>query len=91
MSPKLEMPRPEPSAAAADEPIPPEVESILGLLAAQVGTPWDAVDRRHVAAAIQRHRDLAAAMRRVSLANGDEPALMFAPLRDTARVEGDDR
>lgn len=91
MSPSRETPRPEPSAAAADEPSSPEVESILDLLAAQVGEPWEAVDRRQVAAAIMRHRNLAVAMRKVSLANDDEPALTFAPLHEVERIAGGDQ
>ncbi len=91
MSPSRETPRPEPSAAVANEPSSPEVESILALLAAQVGEPWEAVDRRQVASAIKRHRNLAAAMRKVPLANGDEPSLTFAPLYEGERVAGGDR
>ncbi len=56
-----------------------ENQATLTMLGCRVGKHWAAVDHDQVAAAIERQRGIAEAMRRVSLANSDEPELIFVP------------
>ncbi len=73
-------------ARRSDDPTPGgegrkefEIQATLTMLSCRVGKHWAAVDHDQVAAAIERQRGLAEAMRRVSLANSDEPDLIFVP------------
>ena len=73
-------------ARRSDDPTPGgegrkgfEIQATLTMLSCRVGKHWAAVDHDQVAAAIERQRGIAEAMRRVSLANSDEPELIFVP------------
>jgi hypothetical protein len=57
------------------------VETRLAALAARFGDRWDEAQRAQVRRQVERQLDLAAGLRRVPLANGDEPEIVFVPYR----------